>query len=88
MTEFEELIGSLQNKQLNLGKIEKLDNHTQNIIVNLFHNMMDSLKSVRTISLSGPNIEDVTKSRIIYNTLIDNDYLISKREKNLNNLIN
>ena len=73
------------NRQLDLGKLLLLPKDQSDIILRLFDNLMDSFYK------GGPklpgNIEmDVTRMVVIYNTLIDEGWLVTRREKNLNRL--
>jgi hypothetical protein len=69
-------------RQLNIEKIMKLDSDQRSVIISLFDQLMNGFSP----STFNPDPDSI-KVNIIYNTLIDNDYLVTRREKNLDNIL-
>ena len=63
----------IQRRMLNIDKIFKLEPNNQKIVMDLYQIMLDSLES-------GIDVYSLTTA---YNTLVENDFFITRREKNL-----
>ena len=75
--------------QLNLDKIFKLENDSQIIIFTLFNELVNSLNvdSGKGITIPSGLKVDPIRCNIIYNTLTENEYLITRRDINLNKIL-
>lgn len=71
----------MSNRQLNLKKVLELDDRQRSLIMSLFEQLIGSF------SPANFNGIDSVKISVIYNTLVDNDYLVTRREKNLDNIL-
>jgi hypothetical protein len=74
----------IQSRTLNLEKIFKLDPNKQKIVMDLYQIM---LKSLSTQSGKFSSLGDVYSLTTAYNTLVENDFFITRREKNLDILV-
>ena len=84
----DEIIGNIIKLHINLDKIFKLDNNTQLIIFALINELIDSLNcgTNKGLSLGGINY-DIIRCNVLFNTLVENEYLITKRDANLNKIL-
>lgn len=82
-----EIQNELATKQLDLDKILKLDKSQQKVILKLFDDLMDSFYGERGMSLPGGMKIDHLRAQVLYKTLIDGGYLVTRREKNLNEVL-
>jgi hypothetical protein len=73
--------------ELDLKKILKLSESERNLIISMFSELMDCFYGERGNSLPGGVKIDLIKASILYNTLLSEEYLITKREKNINNIL-
>lgn len=74
-------------RQLNLEKILKLSKKDQKIIIKLYNDLMDAFDKQGNSFSSGMPAFDIPRVYTIYNTLIDNDYLITKREASIDKVL-
>lgn len=77
----------IMNRQLNLDKIFKLSKKDKKIVLDLFQELLDSFYGEKGMSLPGGMRIDHIRASVAYNTLIDNDYLVTKRESNLDKVL-
>lgn len=77
----------IMNRQLNLDKIFKLSKADKKIVLNLFQELLDSFYGEKGMSIPGGLKIDHIRALVAYNTLVDNDYLITKREANLDKIL-
>lgn len=84
--EFNVIIEKMSGMQLNLDKISKLDNDNRKIIIDLFNDLIDSINGTKGGFLGSKY--DPIRSQILYNTLTENDYLITRREINIEKILN
>ena len=71
----------IQSRMLNIDKIFKLEPNNQKIVMDLYQIMLDSLELNKNFSMtSGIDVYSLTTA---YNTLVENDFFITRREKNL-----
>lgn len=77
----------IMNRQLNLDKIFKLPDTDKQIILNLFQELIDSFYGEKGMSFPGGVRIDHIRASVAYNTLVDNDYLVTKREANLDKVL-
>jgi hypothetical protein len=71
----------IQIRMLNIDKIFKLEPNNQKIVMDLYQIMLDSLELNKNFSMtSGIDVYSLTTA---YNTLVENDFFITRREKNL-----
>jgi hypothetical protein len=73
--------------ELNLDKILNLTEKNQIVIMKLFDDLMDSFYGERGVSIPGGEKIDYLRASMIYKTLLNNDFLITKRERNLNKVL-
>lgn len=77
----------LSELELDLEKILKLDKNQQKVVLKLFDDLMDCFYGERGMSLAGGDKIDYLRAEVLYKTLVNNDYLVTKREKNLNKVL-
>jgi len=80
--EFEPIIDFLQKLSLNLDKIFKLKPDEQKLIMSMYQDMMLNINNIISTNTYG----GLTNMIVLFNTLYDNEYLITIRETNLNKL--
>ena len=68
----------LSDKVLNLSKIMTLDDSDRKLVMDMFYLLIECF--------SGGNYDLITAD-IVYKTLVENDYLITIREKRLDDLL-
>ena len=85
MSQYIEIPSGFEDKILNLDKIFQLDQHNQTIIMDLYQLLVKSITSIH--SISGRIEFDGIGITITYNTLVDNGYLITRREKNIDTIL-
>lgn len=73
--------------ELDLEKVLKLEKHQQKLVLRLFDDLMGCFYGERGISIPGGERIDYLRAEVLYKTLVNNDYLVSKREKNLNKIL-
>lgn len=78
-----EIINDVLNKHLDLEKVLKLDESQRSIVLSLFNTLMEELK---TDSNRGFQYNYSTMS-LVYNNLVESGYLVTRRERNLNTLV-
>jgi hypothetical protein len=76
-------VEDIQNQMLNIEKIFKLDPNNQKIVMDLYQIMLKSI----SINNGFPYGMDVYSLTTAYNTLVENDFFITRREKNLDILV-
>ena len=76
-------VEDIQNRMLNIEKIFKLDPNNQKIVMDLYQIMLKSI----SINNGFPSGMDVYSLTTAYNTLVENDFFITRREKNLDILV-
>ena len=79
------IIDEIQNKILDLNKIFNLDENSQKIVMELYKNMLKSIDQGNTRLLSTSSINSLITN---YNTLLDWGFLITRREKNIDEILN
>jgi len=71
----------IQKRMLNIDKIFKLDPNNQKIVMDLYQIMLASLEANKNFTMtSGIDVYSLTTA---YNTLVENDLFITRREKNI-----
>ncbi len=76
-----EISNQLALMQLNLDKIFKLDGSQREVILSLFDTLMNLFRMNDGFS------PDLVRITMLYNTLVDNDYLVTRRERNIDNIL-
>lgn len=71
------------DKHLNLDKIMSLSSEDKKIIMDLYNQMQDSF---RELSLTGDTTHFI-RFKFTLNTLSEYDYLVTRREENLDKLL-
>ena len=89
MTNFDPKL--LEDKILNLDKIMSLNESDRKSIFDLFERLTKCFNGNNGIPLNIPGLTgvkfDFITANMIYNTLLENDYLITRREKRLNDVL-
>lgn len=75
------------NLELDLEKILKLKKNQQKLVIKLFDDLMDCFYGEKGISLPGGTRIDYLRAEVLYRTLINNEFLVTKRDKNLNRVL-
>lgn len=88
MSDWQNIQTDLLERQLDIEKIFKLDDSSKEIVMRMFYDLMDSFYGEKGMNLPGGMKIDYLRASVIYNTLLDNDYLVTRREKNLDNILN
>ena len=78
-----EILNDVMSRHLDLEKVLKLDDSQRSTVISLFSTLMEELK---TDLNRGFQYNDVTIS-LVYNTLVESGYLVTRRERNLNTLV-
>ena len=78
-----EIYSDIQSKQLDLDKLLKLDESQRNTVIHLFDRLMNEFR----VDYHNPVPYDEVSVSVLYNTLVDSGYLVTRREKNLNELV-
>lgn len=73
--------------ELDLDKVLKLEKHQQKIVLRLFDDLMNCFYGERGISIPGGERIDYLRAEVLYKTLVNSEYLVTKREKNLNKVL-
>ena len=84
-------IESLDDKILNLDRIMKLSDSDRKSVLYLFDKLTKCFNGKNGIpwgglGISGIKIDTIT-AQVIYNTLIEYDYLVTRREKRLEDVL-
>ena len=87
MSNWQNIQTDLLEKQLDIDKIFKLDDSSKEIVMRMFYDLMDSFYGERGMNLPGGMKIDYMRASVIYNTLVDGEYLVTRREKNLNTVL-
>lgn len=87
MSDWQEIQTELLKRQLDLEKVFKLDDSSKEIVMKMFHDLMDSFSGERGVNLPGGMKIDYMRATVFYNTLIEGEYLVTRREKNLNTVL-
>lgn len=74
------ILEDIAKRHLDIDKIMKLDESQRNFINSIFEKLLVEISG----NINGYN--NITIS-LLYNTLIEGDYLVTRREKNLNILV-
>lgn len=81
----------LEDKILNLDKIMKLNQSDKDYILHLFDKLTNCFNGENGISISLPGSGDIRfdyiTSDLIYHTLIEYEYLVTRRDKRLNDVL-
>ena len=81
------LIDEISKRHLNLPKIFKLDEKDQRIVLQLFDKLNKSFNGNNGHTLPGGIRMDQINGKLIYDTLVEYDFLVTRREENLNKLL-
>ena len=82
-----EIQNNLSERQLDLNKIFKLKESEQLIIIKMFDDLMNCFHGDVGMSLPGGIKMDYLKAEVLYTTLSESDYLVTRREKNLDSVL-
>lgn len=89
--ETKEIHDKLIDKQLDLDKIMNLPPEDKKIIMDLYNQMHNSINgeigTFGGVTLPGDIKIDTHRFNIIYNTLTEHGYLVTRREKRLNDVL-
>jgi hypothetical protein len=73
--------------ELDLEKILKLDKSQQKSVLKLFDDLMDCFYGERGVGLPGGYKIDYLRAEVLYRSLVNNNFLVTRREKNLNKVL-
>lgn len=82
-----DLITEISKRHLNLPKIFELDEKDQRIVLQLFDKLNKSFNGNNGQSFPGGIRLDQINGKLIYDTLVEYDFLVTRREENLNKLL-
>ena len=86
--EFFELQAEIESRHLDLDKILKLpSSYDKEIILELFKELMDSFYGEKGMNFPGGIRVDFIRATVVYNTLVEGGYLVTKREANLEKVL-
>lgn len=83
----ENIIEELSKRQLDLDKILKLDEAGQRTILQLYDRLTKCFSGNNGQQFPGGIRVDFTNGSTLYNTLVNNGYLITKRQGTLNDIL-
>jgi hypothetical protein len=87
----DKIYDNLLDKQLNLTKIMALPKEDKKIIIDLYNQMHDAINgemgTFGGFALPGDVKVDVLRFNLIYNTLTEYGYLVTRREKRLDDVL-
>ena len=83
----ENIIEELSKRQLDLDKILKLDEAGQRTILQLYDKLTKCFNGNNGQQFPGGIRVDFTNGLTLFNTLVNNGYLITKRQGTLNDLL-
>lgn len=79
---YDDIIGEIDNSQLDLDRIFKLNDVEKSIVCSLYKELLNEFKtSGRTLDIN------MLKVVSLFNTLRNNNYLITNREKNIDSIL-
>ena len=78
---------NLSDKHLNLDKIMNLSKDDKKIIMDLYNQLHDAINGESGITLPGNVKVDLMRFNLIYNTLTEYGYLVTRREENLDKIL-
>lgn len=81
------IVEDIEKRELNLEKIFKLPETDKQIVLGLYSDLCDSIYGEKGMNLPGGVKIDYMRAMVSYNTLINNDYLVTKREANLDKIL-
>jgi hypothetical protein len=82
-----ELIEEISKRHLNLPKIFELEEKDQKIVFQLFDKLNKSFNGNTGTHIPGGGRFDYINGKLIYDTLVEYDFLVTRREENLNKLL-
>lgn len=81
----EDILGDLEKSTLDIDKLIGLDESQRNFVIHLFSEMMLEISNLYDYKRGlQPN---TCKVSLIYRSLVESGYLVTRREKNLNELV-
>jgi hypothetical protein len=87
----DKIVEKLSDKHLNLNKIMSLPTEDKKIIMDLYIQMLDAINGESGVfggvALPGSLKVDMIRFNIIYNTLTEYGYLVTRREANLDKIL-
>lgn len=85
MNKIENIHEDILKRQLDLERLLKLPKNKSDLILKLFDDLMNSFKNGQFSPSTGQSM-DINRLIILYHTLVDDGWLVTRREKNLNRL--
>ena len=84
----DEIQREILNRELNLDKIFSLDESKRELIIKLYDDLLNGFYNDKN-GMSMPGGIQINYLRVssIFNTLINNEYLVTRREKNINDIL-
>ena len=81
------VIEELDNKMLNMEKLISLSSEQQRLIMDLFEKLIQCFSGRNGTMTSNGTCMDLITAKLIYNSLVEYDYLISRRDKRIEDLL-
>ena len=81
------LMNDVCEMHLNMDKILKLSDVDKKIVLDLYDKLIKSFYSSGTFTLPGGIQFDVIGANTIYNTLTEGGYLVTRRERNIDSVL-
>ncbi len=79
---------NLENLILNMDKIHNLSESNKQIVMNLFYKLVDCFSGDIGQSMVGGGIRvDVVTAKLIHDTLVEHEYLITRRDKRIDEIL-
>ena len=82
-----DIITEIEKRHLNLPKIFELDEKNQKIVFQLFDKLNKCVSGNNGVNVPGYGRIDKINAKLIYDTLVEYEFLITRREKNINKLL-
>lgn len=88
MKQVGDIVEEMFKMQLNLDKIFKLPIEDKRIILDLYDKLINSFVSPGFASFPAGGMQfDMISANVMFNTLTENGYLVTRREKNLDEVL-
>ena len=84
-------IEDLDDKMLNINKIMNMEESQRKLIIDLFDKLTKCFNGNNGITMALPGFTtmkvDLISAKLIYTSLIEHDFLITRREKRLDSIL-
>lgn len=82
-----DIISEINKRHLNLPKIFELDEKNQKIVFQLFDKLNKCVSGNNGVNIPPYGRIDMINAKLIYDTLVEYGFLVTRREKNINELL-